>query len=72
MIIYTLWAKSDAGELPYIIDAVDEYVVEETGDFPSVYQQRKDNPDVREVIITVPDNKIVALFTPPTIHGAIK
>jgi hypothetical protein len=66
MRIYTLWSEVDveeAGDCPYIVDAVDEYTIEAHGDFPPQYREKRGMPQNRELIIDVPEHAIRALFT---------
>ena len=70
MIIYTLW-QNDAGddEMPWLVDSVDEYTVEDGGGFPAEYQQHKLKIGVRELLISIPDEKVLSLFVAPTVRG---
>ena len=69
MKIYTLWHEGDDG-IPWLLNAVDEYCVEENG-WPSAYLTDKAKPHVREVVIDLSEKAIKEVFAPPPIKGTI-
>lgn len=71
MRLYTLWCNDDGSNIPWALDAVDEYTVENNGGFPQSYLANRKGPDVRELIIDVPESAVRALFEAPTVKGAI-
>jgi len=72
VIIYTLWHHGDDDDAPWIVDAVDEYTVDENNGFPPEYQKHRDNPRVRELLIEVPEKDVRAIFDSPTVKATIK
>lgn len=71
MIVYTLWRNGDLNDLPWLVDAVDEYTVEDWGDFPPDYLKKKNDPNVRELAINIPEDAVRDLFEPPPVEGEI-
>ncbi len=72
MRIYTLWHEGDdGGETPWIIDAVDEYTVDNNCEFPPPYCKERANVHVRELIIDVPEDAVRALFNSPSIKATV-
>lgn len=71
MKIYTLWAPGDAtgDELPWLVDAVDEYTIDSNGDIPPTYKkhQEEGKGTYRELIIEVPEKAVIAIFAVPTL-----
>ena len=72
MIIYTLWHKGDDGEAPWIVDAVDEYTVDNNCEFPPTYLKHREDIHVRELILEVPEKDVRALFDAPTVKATVK
>lgn len=68
MFIYILFrnAGDAADNLPWVVQAVDEYSVEECG-FPENYVAERAKPDTREARISVKDKDVDALFEPAVI-----
>jgi hypothetical protein len=72
MRIFTLWHEDDDdGEMPWIINAVDQYTLDSNGEFPPPYLKHRANMHVRELIIDIPENAVRALFRAPSIAGAV-
>ena len=71
MIIYTLWHAGDDGGAPWIVDAVDEYTIDNNCDFPPEYLKKREDIHVRELILDVPEKAVRALFGPPTVKATI-
>ena len=57
--IYTLWHRGDDDEAPWIIDAVDEYTIDNNGEFPPPYLKKREDINVRELILDVPEARCV-------------
>jgi hypothetical protein len=74
MEIRTLWAPSEADdEMPWLVDAVDEYAIDSNGGLPDDYQEAMTkNPQYRELIILIPEQVVTKLFQAPLVNGAIK
>jgi hypothetical protein len=72
MILYTLWHRGDDDDAPWIIDAVDEYTVDNNCAFPPEYLKKREDILVRELIIDVPEAAVRALFEPPTVKATVK
>lgn len=72
MIIHTLWHAGSDGDVPSLIDAVDEYTVDSNDAFPPEYLKRRADPLVRELLIDVPAVAVRALFDPPVVKGTVK
>lgn len=66
MRIYTLW--EEGGEVPWLVNAVDEYTVEDVG-WPEAYD--KDRAEQRhlrrELIVEISDDVVTGLFRPPVV-----
>lgn len=71
MRIYTLWHKGDDDEAPWIIDAVDEYTLDNNGEFPPPYLQKREDVHVRELIINVPEKAVRELFDSPGVTATV-
>ncbi len=71
MIVYTLWHAGDDGEAPWIVDAVDEYTVDNNCEFPPTYLKHREDIHVRELILEVPEKDVRALFEAPTVKATI-
>jgi hypothetical protein len=71
MRIYTLWHEGDDGDMPYIIDAVDEYTLDNNGEFPPPYLEKRADIHVRELIIDVPEAAVRALFEAPGVKATV-
>ena len=71
MKIYTLWHEGDPGDAPWIVDAVDEYTVDNNCEFPPSYQEKRKWASVRELVIDVPESAVRALFKTPTVKATV-
>lgn len=72
MIVFTLWHRGDGSDAPWIVDAVDEYTVDNNCEFPPPYLRHRENVDVRELIIDVPETAVRKLFESPTVKATVK
>lgn len=72
MKIYTLWAVVDPedGCVPWLVEAVDEYTLDENG-YPEKWEQHKQEFDCREMVIEVPDGAVPKLFAVPTVKATV-
>jgi hypothetical protein len=70
MKIFTLWHEGDLGDAPWIVDAVDEYTVEDC-EFPPEYAKKRAMPEHRELIIDVPEKVVRALFESPGVIAKV-
>jgi hypothetical protein len=65
MRIHTLWEHDGSDDIPWIVDAVDEYTIEAHNGLPPSYEDKmKKNPALRELVIIVPESAVRGLFTP--------
>lgn len=73
MNIFTIWEKQkdNDDDMPWLVDMIDEYTVEESGEFPESYIRSKMLPERREIIITVPDKAILDAFEITAIKGTV-
>ncbi len=71
MRIYTLWHVGDDDDAPWIVDAVDEYTVDNNCEFPPPYAEKRSQPEHRELIIDVPEKAVRALFDSPEVKAEI-
>jgi hypothetical protein len=71
MIVYTLWHAGDGDDAPWIVDAVDEYTIDNNCEFPPEYRKRREDIHVRELIIDVPEKDVRALFETPAVKATI-
>ena len=62
MKVYTLWHQGDGNDAPWIVDAVDEYTLYNHGERPSPYVAKLADPNVRELVIDIPEDAVRALF----------
>lgn len=71
MKVFTLWHQGDEGDLPWIVDAVDEITIENNCEFPPDYRAKRDDIHVRELVIDVPEDAVRALFDSPTVKAKV-
>jgi hypothetical protein len=71
MRVYTLWHEGDAGEVPWILDAVDQYTLNNSCEFPALYIRNRADTQVREMIIDIPEDAVRALFSVPSVKGTV-
>jgi len=70
MIIYTLWQQPQDGDVPSLLDAMDEYTIDSC-DFSPEYKEKRERGNVRELIINVPENAVRTLFDTPVVKATI-
>ncbi len=72
MKIWTLWHRGDELTMPWLLDAYDEYTLEENGEVPPNYRAKLDGKgeDLRELVIEIPEGVVRALFEPKVIKAA--
>jgi hypothetical protein len=71
MKIFTLWHEGDPGDAPWIVDAVDEYTVDNNCEFPPEYVKKRAMVEHRELIIDVPEKAVRALFESPGVAAKV-
>lgn len=71
MRVFTLWHEGDNNEAPWIVDAVDEYTINNNCEFPPPYLKHRADIHVREMIIDVPTDAVRALFKAPVIQATV-
>ena len=72
MKIYTLWHQPNRDlEMPCLIDALDEYTLDENGGYPESYAERHADTAVRELIIDIPEKSVQALFKVPLVRADV-
>ena len=72
MKIYTLWHEGEGDDAPWIVDAADEYTLDEhNGSFPPAYSAKRDDPHVRELILAVHEKEVRALFKSPVVVAKV-
>ncbi len=71
MKIWTLWHKGDDGDAPWIVDAVDEYTIDNNCDFPPKYLEKRHDGMHRELIIDVPEDAVRKLFDPTAVAAVV-
>lgn len=71
MRIYTLWHQGDNNDAPWIIDAVDEYTIDNNCEFPPEYLKKREDILVRELIIDVPEKAVRELFDSPDVKATV-
>ncbi len=71
MKIFTLWVAGDDEDMPWLLDAVDEYTVENCGFPDSFLAHQRDYPDAREMIIDIPEDAVRKLFLAPTVKATV-
>jgi hypothetical protein len=69
--IHTLWHRGDDDDAPWIVDAVDEYTVDNNCDFPATYAAKRATIEHRELIINVPEKAVRALFDAPEVKATV-
>lgn len=71
MRVYTLWHAGDDGEIPWLLNAVDQYTVDSNGEFPPPYLKHRADAQVQEMIIDIPEDAVRALFSAPTVRATV-
>ena len=71
MKIWTLWHRADDDDAPWLVDAVDEYTIDNNCEFPPAYLKHRESPLVREMIIDVPEKAVRALFEAPDVKATV-
>ena len=71
MKIWTLWHQGDDNDAPWIVDAIDEYTLDNNCEFPPPYLKQRESPLVRELIIDVPEAAVRALFDAPLVKAMV-
>jgi hypothetical protein len=73
MRIYTLWQRESANdtEIPWIVDAVDAYTIDNNCEFPKPYLEKRENILVRELIIDIPEKAVRDLFDSPDVKATV-
>jgi hypothetical protein len=72
MRVYTLWQRESETDtdLPWCVDAVDEYTVDEN-ELPKSYIEKRNNVHVRELILDIPEKAVRELFDAPVVKAAV-
>jgi hypothetical protein len=70
MRVYTLWHAGDTGEVPWIINAVDQYTLDNC-ECPAPYLKHLADIHVRELIIDIPEDAVRRLFSAPSISATV-
>jgi hypothetical protein len=70
MRIFCLFRNDDPDAMPWLVEAVDEYVVEENG-FPPQYIKQKDAPNTKEIIVEVSGKDLIKAFAAVTLQGVL-
>ena len=71
MRIYTLWHRGDDDDAPWIVDAVDEYTVDNNCELPPPYLEKRNDVNVRELVIDVPEKAVRSLFDAPAVKATV-
>lgn len=73
MRIYTLWQREGSGDqdIPWIVDAVDEYTIDNNGEVPAEYLKKRANINVRELVIDIPEAAVRKLFDSPEVKAKV-
>lgn len=71
MKVYTLWHRGDDNDAPWIVDAVDEYTIYNNGARPPPYIEKLADPNIRELLIDVPEDAVRALFGTPRVKATV-
>lgn len=72
MKIYTLWKDpEDETAMPWLLDAIDEYTIEENNGFTEDYRDHRAQKGVRELIIDINEAAVLNLFKTPKTSGTI-
>jgi hypothetical protein len=68
--VHLLMLPSDEpGEMPTVVAAMDQYTVEIWGGCPDFWvEAKKLYPQAREIVVHVPDDRIVRLFAVPHVR----
>ncbi len=71
MMIWTLWEDPGDGDMPYLVDAYDEYTKENCGEVPPAYQAKIDeDPKRKELILEISEGAVRALWEPKKIKAS--
>ena len=71
MRVYTLWHAGDDGDVPWILNAVDQYTIDNNCEFPPPYLTARADTQVREMIIDIPEDAVRALFSAPSVRATV-
>jgi hypothetical protein len=73
MRIYTLWQRENENDtdIPFIVDAVDEYTLDNNCEFPAKYVEKRADINVRELVLDVPEAAVRTLFDSPGVKAAV-
>ena len=71
MRVYTLWHAGDDGDVPWILNAVDQYTIDNNCEFPPPYLKHRADTQVREMIIDIPEDAVRALFSAPSVRATV-
>ncbi len=72
MKIYTLWQhEGDETAMPWLVNAIDEYTIEENDGFTADYTKDRAKLNVREIILDVPDRAVTKLFQSPEVKATV-
>lgn len=73
MRIFTVWSNEGVadGDMPWLVDAVDEYTIENLGDMPDKYKAAALRPCSKELIINIPELAVRHLFETTEVEGEV-
>ncbi len=74
MLIYTLWERENDKDtdIPWIVEAVDEYTIDNNCEFPADYLKKRESVNVREMVIDVPEDAVRNLFDSAHVKATVK
>lgn len=56
--------------MPWLVDAVDEYTIE-NADWPESYVEKRKQPRIRELAIEIPESAVTNLFRTASVKGKV-
>lgn len=73
MLLYILFRKAseDDTDMPWVVEATDEYSIDECNGFPEGYAKERAKPLTKEILVDVSDSAIEALFESPVVNGKV-
>ena len=73
MRIYCLFRREPAcpNDMPYLVDAVDEYTIDSLGETLEDYVEKSKDPNTREIVLVIPDKAVEGLFESPEVKARV-
>lgn len=72
MRIYCLFRREphSPNDMPWLVDAVDEYTINDVGT-PKKYAEEAKDPNTREIVLIIRDRRVEDLFKSPEVEAKV-